>query len=99
MSATLSGTWAEVSPVHPWNAYLQICVTLSGISTAVNPTLWNRYYFVEAVGHISESSVAKYIETYNSKSPFIPRLKPGEFPGITLKDKENFEKLIRKSYF
>ena len=48
------------------------------------PTLWNRYYFGEMVGHISESSVAKYIETYNSKSPFIPRLKPGEFPGITL---------------
>ena len=33
---------------------------------------------------MSESTVAKYIETHNTKSPFIPRLKPGEFPGATL---------------
>ena len=38
------------------------------------PTLWTRSYFVETVGHISESTVAKYIESQKSKALSSPGL-------------------------
>ena len=36
------------------------------------PSLWARSYFVETVGHISESTVVHYIETQKSKALSSP---------------------------
>lgn len=45
------------------------------------PSLWTRSYFVESVGHISEKTVLKYIES-QTKKPYHPPVKTGRNPGL-----------------